>query len=249
MPAARSAFYGGALHPNIWLSRRQSFSCRLWRCAIEMGSLVYRDFPSEYDRLSSLKNIFGAHQLFVEIQRHALRSEQWLNCQLCELAERHRLKLLATNGVLYGTPERRTALDIFTCARTHTHLDIAGRLLEPNTERHLKSSGQMAELFSDLPHALANTAAVANEIEFTLDHLGYQFPKFPVPQGEDMDSFLERQVWKGAQQRYPKITERIRSQINRELALIRKLGFPGYFLIVWDLVRYCRESNIMVQGR
>jgi error-prone DNA polymerase len=212
-------------------------------------ALAAGDFSMADQRIASLKNIFGAQHLFVEIQRHALRSEQWLNRQLCELAERHHLKLLATNGVLYGTPDRRTALDVFTCARNHTHLDAAGRLLEPNTERHLKSSAKMAALFPDLPHALANTAAIAGEIEFTLDHLGYEFPKFPVPQGENMDSFLERQVWMGAQQRYPKITGRIRSQINRELALIRKLGFPGYFLIVWDLVRYCRESNIMVQGR
>jgi len=212
-------------------------------------ALTAGDFLKVDKRLTSLKNIFGADHLFVEIQRPTLRSEQWLNRQLCELAQRHCLKLLATNGVLYGTPDRRTALDVFTCARNHTHLDAAGRLLEPNAERHLKDSAAMAELFSDLPHAIANTVAVAKEIEFTLDNLGYQFPAFAVPEGEDMDSFLEKQVWKGAQQRYTRITERIRSQINRELALIRKLKFPGYFLIVWDVVQYCRESNIMVQGR
>ena len=212
-------------------------------------ALVVGDFSLADQRLALLKNIFGAGHLFIEIQRHTLRTEQWLNRQLCELAERHRLKLLATNGVLYGTPDRRTALDVFTCARNHTHLDAAGRLLEPNEERHLKEGPAMKRLFPDLPQAIANTVAVANEIEFTLHNLGYQFPVFPVPAGEDMDSFLEKQVRQGAQQRYPKITARIRSQINRELALVRKLGFPGYFLIVWDLVRYCRESNIMVQGR
>ena len=107
----------------------------------------------------------------------------------------------------------------------------------------------MTEIFSDLPHAVANTVAVANDIEFTLENLGYEFPKFPVPQGETMDSFLDKVVWEGARQRYDKISERVRSQIEHELALIRKLEFSGYFLIVWDLVRYCRESDIMVQGR
>ena len=107
----------------------------------------------------------------------------------------------------------------------------------------------MNELFPDLPHAVANTIAVGNEIEFTLENLGYQFPRFPVPQGETMDSFLEKVVWGGAWQRYDKISERVRSQIEHELALIRRLEFSGYFLIVWDLVRYCRESDIMVQGR
>ena len=212
-------------------------------------ALVTGDFSRADQCLALLKEIFGVNHLFVEIQRHALRTEQWLNRQLGELAERHQLKLLATNGVLYGTPDRRTALDVFTCARNHTHLDAAGRLLEPNTERHLKSAIAMAEIFSDLPHAVANTVAVANEIEFTLENLGYQFPRFPVPQGETMDSFLEKVVWEGARHRYSKMSGRVRSQIEHELALIRKLGFPGYFLIVWDLVRFCRASNIMVQGR
>jgi error-prone DNA polymerase len=107
----------------------------------------------------------------------------------------------------------------------------------------------MNEFFPDLPHAVANTIAVGNEIEFTLENLGYQFPRFPVPQGETMDSFLEKVVWAGARQSYDKISERVRSQIEHELALIRRLEFSGYFLIVWDLVRYCRESDIMVQGR
>src|ERR1700676_2479571 len=211
-------------------------------------ALTTGDFSRADQCLTLLKEIFGMN-LFVEIQRHALRTEQWLNQQLCELAERHRLKLLATNGVLYGTSDRRTALDVFTCARHHTHLDAAGRLLEPNTERHLKPATAMTETFSDLPHAVANTVAVANEIEFTLENLGYEFPKFPVPQGETMDSFLEKVVWDGARYRYGKISGRVRSQIEHELALIRKLGFFRFFLIVWDLIRYCRESNIMVQGR
>ena len=212
-------------------------------------ALIAGDFSRADQFLASLKEIFGMNHLFVEIQRHALRTEQWLNQRLCELADRHRLKLLATNGVLYGTSNRRMALEVFTCALNHTHLDAAGRLLEPNTERHLKPATAMNELFPDLPHAVANTIAVANEIEFTLENLGYQFPRFPVPQGETMDSFLEKVVWGGARQRYDKINERVRSQIEHELALIRRLEFSGYFLIVWDLVRYCRESDIMVQGR
>ena len=207
------------------------------------------DFSRADQCLASLKKIFGVNHLFVEIQRHALRSEQWLNQRFCQLAERHCLKLLVTNGVLYGTPDRRTALDVFTCARNHTHVDAAGRLLEPNTERHLKPALSISALFPDLPQAVANTVAVSNEIEFTLENLGYQFPKFPVPPDETMDTFLAKVVWEGARQRYDKISARVRSQIEHELALIRKLEFSGYFLIVWDLVRFCQQSNIMVQGR
>ena len=194
-----------------------------------------------------MQTIF-AH-LFIEIQRHSVRDEQWCNQQLVALAERHRIKLLATNGVLYGAPEHRIALDVFTCARNHTHLDAAGRLLEPNAERHLKSAAEMYTLFADLPYAVANTVALVQEIEFTLENLGYQFPNYSVPVGETMDSYLEKMTWLGAAERYGHITSAVRAQIKHELALIHKLGFPGYFLIVWDIVEFCRHNGILVQGR
>ncbi len=212
-------------------------------------SLARGDFGQAQQRLELLCQIFDADHLFVEIQRHARREEQWANQQLIQLSERFRRKLVATNGVLYATPDRRTALDVFSCARHHTHLDAAGRLLEPNAERHLKSAAEMQELFPDLAKAIDNTVAVAREIEFTLENLGYQFPNFPVPAGEDMDSYLTKVTRRGATERYHEVTGKVRAQLERELALIRQLGFSGYFLIVWDLVQYCRKANIMVQGR
>jgi error-prone DNA polymerase len=207
------------------------------------------DYPRAEQRLTTLKSVFDSDHLFIEIQRHALREEEWINQQLCELGKRHRLKLIATNGVLYDVPRRRTALDVFTCALNHTNLDSAGRLLQANTERYLKPASAMAALFADLPNAIANSAAIASEIEFTLENLGYEFPDYPVPTGETMDSFLQKTTWEGARKRYKKITSNVRAQIERELDLIRRLGFAGYFLIVWDLVQHCNRSNIMVQGR
>jgi error-prone DNA polymerase len=212
-------------------------------------ALASGDFAGADKRLNDLKRYFGADHLFVEIQRHHQRNEPWIERQLLQLAEKHRLKLVATNGVVYATPEQRLALDVFTCARNHTHLDLAGQLLEPNAERHLKNSTIMCALFSDLPQAVANTVAIAQEVEFTLENLGYEFPRFSVPSGETMDSFLEKTTWEGAHRLYQKVTKKVRQQIERELALIHKLGFPGYFLIVWDLVQFCRRQNIMVQGR
>jgi error-prone DNA polymerase len=212
-------------------------------------ALVSGDFAAADQRLAALKGCFDSDHLFVEIQRHHQRDEPWIERQLRQLAEKHQLKLVATNGVLYATAEQRMALDVFTCARNHTHLDLAGQLLEPNTERHIKSSAMMAALFSDLPHAVANSAAIVSEVEFTLENLGYEFPRFSVPSGETMDSHLEQITWNGAHRLYEKITPQVRQQIERELALIHKLGFPGYFLIVWDLVQFCQRQNIMVQGR
>src|SRR5882762_2089926 len=212
--------------------------------ALRHGNLAQAD-----KRLADLKRCFGADGILVELQRHHLREEPWFERQLIRLAEKHRLKLVVTNGVLYATSDRRPLLDVFTCARQHTDLDHAGRVLEPNSERQLKDAKTMYQLFADLPHAVANSAAIAASIDFTLENLGYQFPHFPVPPGETMDSHLEAVTWEGARNRYGIITSPVRDQIKRELDLIRQLGFPGYFLIVWDIINFCRRSNIMVQGR
>jgi error-prone DNA polymerase len=107
----------------------------------------------------------------------------------------------------------------------------------------------MRAIFLDLPEAIENTSRLAERLTFSLENLGYEFPEYPVPAGHSMDSFLRTIVWFGAQQRYAAISPKVNRQIEEELALISKLGFPGYFLIVWDIVNFCREHNIMVQGR
>src|SRR6059036_2523458 len=192
---------------------------------------------------------FGRENVFVEIQRHFIRGEEQINRELVDLARASRLSILATNGVQYAKPYGREVLDVFTCIREHTHLDTAGKLLAQNAERHLKSDREMRELFRDLPEAIENTSRLAERLTFSLENLGYEFPEFPVPAGHTMDSFLRTIVWFGAQQRYAAISAKVKHQLEEELALITKLGFAGYFLIVWDIVNFCREHNIMVQGR
>jgi error-prone DNA polymerase len=200
--------------------------------------------------LEKLLQIFGKDHLFIEIQRHHLRGEDRLVRTLKELTEQFRLPLLATNGVLYATELERPVLDIFTCARNHTHLDAAGKLLAQNSERYLKSASQMRELFQRYPEALSNTVRLADRLQFTLENLGYEFPKFPVPPEHTMDSFLRLQAFAGAQRRYSgTVPEKAREQLERELPLIQKLGVAGYFLIVWDIIEFCRQNNIMAQGR
>jgi len=107
----------------------------------------------------------------------------------------------------------------------------------------------MRAIFADLPEAIENTSHLAERLTFSLENIGYKFPEYPVPVGHSMDSFLRTIVWFGAQQRYAAISPKVKRQIEEELALISKLGFPGYFLIVWDIINFCREHNIMVQGR
>jgi error-prone DNA polymerase len=200
--------------------------------------------------LEQLLRIFGRDRLFVEIQRHYLRGEEPVNTILVQLARQFSLPLLATNGVLHARPGGRGALDVLTCIRNHTHLDAAGRLLAPNGERFLKRTIEMAALFHDLPQALANTVALADRLRFNLSDLGYEFPRYPVVSGETMDGVLRLQTLAGAGRRYDGvIPAKVAGQIENELAIIEKLGFAGYFLIVADLVKFCGQNNIMAQGR
>ncbi len=192
---------------------------------------------------------FGKENLYVELQRHSSREEEARNQRMAALAEQSGLPLIATNGVAYATPDRREVCDALTCIRNKVTLSTAGRLLDRNAERHVKSPQQMARLFADHPKALENTRVLSERLEFTLRDLGYEFPRYPVGPGETMDSFLRERTFEGAHRRYQPLYERARRQIERELQLIGKLGLAGYFLIVWDIVQFCRREGILVQGR
>lgn len=204
-----------------------------------------------HECLERLDRIFGRAQIYLEIQRHQLRGQRPWERFLCDLADWTQRPLLATNGVSYATPEERRIHDVFSCLRHHCSLDAAGRLLAANHERHLKSPAEMQLLFADRPDALKNTLVLAERLEFELDHLGYEFPRFPVPPGETMDSFLREQVRIGARERYRERAQNnaVRRQLDTELKLIAKLGFSGYFLVVWDIIQFCRRKDILAQGR
>jgi error-prone DNA polymerase len=201
-----------------------------------------------------LIEVFGKKNVYAELQRHFDREEEARNHLVIELARRNRLPLLATNGVCHAIPARREVSDVFTCIRNHVRLETAGRLLARNSETYLKSGETMAKLFADLPEAIANTTELSSRLKFTLEDLGYEFPKYPVPAGETMASFLRQRTEEGARWRYTGLHgaptyERARPQIERELKLIEKLKLEGYFLIVWDIVNFCRKEGILVQGR
>ncbi len=210
---------------------------------------VLADPLRDASRLKRVVEAFGHQNVFVEIQRHFRREEEWRNQALVDLARAHDLPLVATNGVTCHEKAARGVLDVFTCARHHTTLDRAGRLLAANSERALKSGAEMERLFADLPEAITNTQRIAERVEFSLENLGYEFPRYAVPEGESMDSWLRQMTYRGARERYGVLTERVTRQLERELTLIAQLGFSGYFLIVWDLVNFCREADILMQGR
>jgi len=205
--------------------------------------------PSPKSRVERLIEIFGRENVYVELQRHFDRYEEERNQTAVQVARELKLPLVATNGVSFSAPAERQVADVFTALRHHRTLENAGRLLTSNAERHLKTPQEMAQLFADLSEAVTNTLELSSRLEFTLRDLGYKFPPYPVPEGETQISFLRRRTAEGAIDRYGHENERAIKQLERELALIEKLHLEGYFLIVWDIVRYCREQGILVQGR
>ena len=206
------------------------------------------------ETVERLTRIFGNGNVYIELQRHQEREEEWRNQAAIRIARSLNLPVIATNGVRYATPYDREIQDLFTAIRNHVELDQAGRLLAINSLRHIRTAREMATLFRDVPGAIENTLCLSSRLGFQLNDLGYEFPRYPVPNGETMDSFLRERVKEGVERRYgPKndhaLMEKAKKQVERELDLIAKLGFSGYFLIVWDIIRFCKQNDILVQGR
>ncbi|WP_430640618.1 error-prone DNA polymerase [Bradyrhizobium brasilense] len=139
---------------------------------------------------------------------------------------------------------------MLTCIREKTTIEAVGRRLEANAERHLKPAHEMVRLFRDLPDAIAETMRFAARISFSLDQLKYQYPDEPVPPGKTAQQHLEDLTWAGVDKYFGgEIDEKLRTTLNKELALIAELKYAHYFLTVHDIVHYARSQNILCQGR
>ncbi|MEQ1869811.1 MAG: error-prone DNA polymerase [Vicinamibacterales bacterium] len=199
-----------------------------------------------FDRLVGT---FGRDRLYVELQRHLQRDQETANSTLVDLAEAFRVPVIATNGARFASPASRPLFDVLTCIHHHVDVAGAGRRLAPNAERYLKAPADMAALFRDQPAAITGTRVLADRLQYTMADLGYRFPDYPVPEGETQGSFLRRIAEIGARERYCPLHDGARRQLLRELDLIDKLKLAGYFLIVWDIVNFCRQHGVLVQGR
>ena len=199
--------------------------------------------------LDRIVGIFGRANTYVELQRHLQRDQEDDNEALVCLAGAFRVPVIATGGVSFATPEERPLFDVLTAIREHRSLMRAGRRLAANAECYFKPPAQMARLFADRPAAVHATRELADRLQFGMHDLGYRFPKYPIPDGETEMSFLRKIAEVGARHRYRPFHDRARAQVLRELDLIERLDLAGYFLIVWDIVNFCRQQDILVQGR
>ncbi|MFY9978007.1 MAG: error-prone DNA polymerase [Candidatus Sulfotelmatobacter sp.] len=244
----------GAVLPEELEEHAQGLICLTGGAAGPLAAALQQGgIEAARKQVEQLAGIFGYGNVYIELQRHFHREEESRNRAAIDIARLLNLPLLATNGVNYAPEKDRELCDAFTAIHHHRTLATAGRLLSRNAERHLKSPQAMQQLFADLPEAIQNTLELSSRLEFTLNDLGYEFPRYPTPEGETMNSFLRDRAWEGFRERYGRksldMQTRARRQIEKELALIEKLKLAGYFLIVWDLIDFCRKEKILVQGR
>jgi len=209
-----------------------------------------RDWDKSRKTLLELKKMAGDCLWVAAACRFKGDDRARLN-RLAALAAEAGVPLVASNDALYHIPERRMLQDVVTCIREHMTIFEAGRRLEQNAERHIKTPEEMARLFREHPAALEETRAILRRIDFRLDQLAYSYPEETVGNGETAQETLERLAWAGAEKRYPKgVPEKVRSGLLSELKLISDKGYAAYFLTVEEIVRFAREERkILCQGR
>ncbi|MBU2626228.1 MAG: error-prone DNA polymerase, partial [candidate division Zixibacteria bacterium] len=220
--------------------------CRLG----EIPSLIFHGDDKQAEYIASkYREIFCDENFYLELQHHNLPAHEILCDKLSEMGKRLGIPAVATNNVHFTTPDGRRLQDILTCIKHHTNLDEAGGLLYPNPERHLKPPGAMILRFSNYPETIENTMRIEEKCSFALENLKTILPDFEVPDGETTFSYFKKLTYAGAKERYRELTEEVTKQIEHELVIINKLYLSGYFLIVWDIARFCRDNGILCQGR
>jgi error-prone DNA polymerase len=203
---------------------------------------------AELDRLVRL---FGRPNVAVELTAHGDPYDDDRNDVLYELAKSRRLEVVATNNVHYATPARRRLATALAAVRSRRSLDEIDGWLPAAGTAHLRSGEEMARRFVAYPDAVANAAMFGEDLAFDLNLVAPKLPDFPIPPGHTEMSWLRELTMRGAQERYgPRQAHpKAYAQIEYELGMIEELNFPGYFLVVYDIVEFCRNQNIYAQGR
>jgi error-prone DNA polymerase len=195
-----------------------------------------------------LQEIFP-NSFYYELWDHGLPQETVICKQLFELSCKLSIPCLVTNNVHYATRARHMIHDVLTCLKHEVTLSSAGRRLRPNDNWCLKSPQEMSAHWQAFPEFLNNTVRVAERCQFRLFALKPSLPHFPTPDNLSYDQFLEKLVWLGARRLLGFVDEAHQKQIKHELAVIKRMQFAPYFLIMWDIVEFARSKNILVQGR
>ena len=211
------------------------------------GSL--RDFDAAVEAAGRFQDVFGKDSFFIEVQDHGLEAQRRIMGDLLEVSAKTGAPLLATNDAHYTRRDEHDAHDVLLCIQTGSLRNEPGRLRFDGSEHYLKSAEEMQRLFpaDQFPNACENTLAIAERCDVNLEFGNILLPHFPVPEGETEVTYLRHLVDQGARDRYGNDPgAETWERVEHELKIIEEMGFPAYFLIVWDLIRHARQNGIRV---
>ncbi|TDA63469.1 MAG: DNA polymerase III subunit alpha [Clostridia bacterium] len=191
-----------------------------------------------------LRDVFGSDSFFIELQDHGLPEQRLVNPKLVELAGKINTPLVATNDVHYCTREQARLHEVLLCIQTGKTLQDEKRLRFATDEFYLKSAREMAQLFADVPQALDHTLTIAERCNVSFSFGELHLPRYEVPPGETLDSYLAGLCWEGLAARGLAEKPAYRERLEYELQVINQMGFSGYFLIVWDVVNFAHRQGI-----
>ena len=197
--------------------------------------------------IERLVDMFGRENVYLEMQETGITELAEVNPRLVEVAAKTGLKLVATNDVHYLRETDATAHDVLLCIQTGSRLSEENRMRFSSEEFFLKSEREMLDAFPEHPEAVATTLEIAERCDVNIQLDNMLIPHFPVPEGFDEASYLREQCEQGLERRYgAEITPAVRERLETELAVVEKMGFPPYFLIVWDFVSFAKQNGIAV---
>ena len=219
------------------------------RQALAAGGNGSQDPGSAARELDRLVDLFGRENVVVELYDHGYPLDSSYNDALAALATSRGLSIVATGNVHYATPAQRKLASALAAVRARRSLDEMDGWLPASGAAHLRSGAEQARRFSRYPGAIERTVELADELSFRLRSVRPGLPKQEVPPGYTPMSWLRHLVWEAVPERYPNLSDEGRVRIEHELTVIEKKGFPGYFLIVHDIVEEARRRGILCQGR
>ncbi|MBL0386253.1 DNA polymerase III subunit alpha [Tumebacillus sp. ITR2] len=211
----------------------------------EVGQkLIAGDLQGAEEAAQEYAALFGPDNFYLELQDHGLMAEKQVNQLTLQLAQRHQLQLVATNNVQYLHPADAPSQDVLACIREGRSIQDQDRVRLSSPEYSLKSGSEMADLFRHVPQALENTRLIADrchvELELGVNHL----PAFDLPPGFTETTYLRHLCLQGVHERFGQETPEVMERLNYEIDVISQMGFAGYFLIVWDFMRFAHENGI-----
>ena len=198
------------------------------------------------DLAVNYRDMFGAGHFYLELQDHGLAEQETLNRTLIEIGRRTGIPLVATNDVHYAERDDAHAQDVLICVGTGKRLSDPDRLRFDSREFYFKDEAEMQRLFDGVPEALRNTREVAERCQLEIPQPGPLLPEYEVPAGHTQETYLRQVAAEGLARRYANVTGELRARLDYELGVIEKMGYAGYFLIVWDFISFARDRNLPV---